>query len=131
MITNFESIGASIATVLSQLVVDIIQFWYIRKDFDVKQLFKLSWKYLVSGLVMFALCMGAKVILDINWISEIINNISMNFDTHKEQFINIVTISIQVIVGIITYFVMLIILKDDYVFKFLDKIKNQILKRKS
>ena len=80
---------------------------------------------------MFALCMGAKVILDINWISEIINNISMNFDTHKEQFINIVTISIQVIVGIITYFVMLIILKDDYVFKILDKIKNQILKRKS
>lgn len=131
LIINFESIGASIATVLSQLVVDIIQLWYIRKEFDIKQLFNLSWKYLVSGLVMFALCMGAKIILDTNMISEIINNIAMNFVEHKEQFVNIITIGAQVVIGVISYFVMLIILKDDYVFKFFDKIKNQLTKGKT
>ena len=33
------------------------------------------------------------------------------------------------IVGVVSYFGMLINLKDDYVFKFIDKIKNRLLKK--
>ncbi len=35
-------------------------------------------------------------------------------------------ISVQIIVGVMVYFIMLIVLKDDYVYKFLSTVKNKI-----
>ena len=51
--------------------------------------------------------------------------ISMN----KEYFINVVSIIIQMVIGALTYFVTLIILKDDYVFRFIEKIKGKLFKK--
>lgn len=130
LIIKYDSIGASIATVASQLIVDIVQLWYIRKEYDIKQLFGLSWKYLISGLIMFVFCLGTKAVLNIDSVANVINSFVVNFPSKQDQIINIITIVAQVIVGVIVYFAMLIILKDDYVFKFFDKIKTKLPKRK-
>lgn len=45
LINLFNSIGACIATVVSQLVVTLLQFYFVRKEINIKTMFKLSYKY--------------------------------------------------------------------------------------
>ena len=119
LIHLYSSIGACIATVLSQLIVDIVQFICIRKDYDLKNLFKLAWKYLVSALVMFGFCLGIKLILNIENIR--------NYFGNNAYLFNSVSIITQAAIGALIYFIMLIVLKDDYVYKFLNRMKEKIL----
>ena len=46
-------------------------------------------------------------------------------------FINITSIVAQMAVGAITYFVVLVLLKDDYIFKFINKIKARLFKKQA
>ena len=110
LIKKYESIGAAIATVLSQLVVDLIQLQYIKDEIDIKGLLVLARKYLLSGIVMFLLCF-------------IVGKFAERLNTG--YMIQIVS---QVLVGVVVYFAMLIGLKDDYVYKFINVIKNKVLK---
>ena len=105
LIKRYAAIGASIATVLSQLVVDTVQLYYIRKDINIKNMIILAWKYLCSAVVMYVFCFITSLVVSRGYVFEI---------------------SAQVLVGAIVYFVMLIILKDDYVYKFLNTVKNRI-----
>ncbi len=125
LITLYESIGAAIATVLSQLVVDILQYNHIKDEIKIKDLIKVCANYVISALIMFICCFAIKTILNTTEVSEIIRNLSPN-----KQILNIALIISQVCVGVMSYFAMLVVLKDDYVFKFIDKIKSQIFKRK-
>ena len=129
LIRKFASIGASVATVLSELIVVIIQFQFVKKEINLKNLFGMAWKYLLSGIIMFAVCFGIRLLLATNIINSSLINLSKNVLMNTDYFINIVSIIIQIIFGALTYFVMLIILKDDYVFKFIDKIKSYIFKK--
>ena len=129
LIRKFASIGASVATVLSELIVVIIQFQFVKKEINLKNLFGMAWKYLLSGMIMFAVCFGIRLLLATNIINSSLINLSKNVLMNTDYFINIVSIIIQIIFGALTYFVMLIILKDDYVFKFIDKIKSYIFKK--
>ncbi len=99
LIRYYDSVGASIATVLSQLVVDILQLRNIKTEISIVELIKLSIKYFVSGFVMFIACFIVK------------------------QFINDIVISliIQIFVGMVVYFGMLVILKDEFLFMFLKR----------
>ena len=92
LISNYNSIGASIATVFAELFVTIIQFYFIRKDFNLKEIFKSLLKYFLVSLIMFIICF-----------------IPNYFITSR-----IICLLVQVIIGIITYFSILIIIKDDF-----------------
>ena len=100
MITKWGAIGASVATVLSQLVVDILQLRNIRKEIDLKSVYKTSIKYLISSLVMFAVCQIVRVFGLVGWLS----------------------IIDQIVVGIIVYFGILLLIKDEYIYAFITKI---------
>ena len=130
LIHMYQSIGASIATVLSELVIVVIQYQYVKDQISFNELTELSWKYLFSGIVMFFVCYIVRILLRINVIGDSITNFANNIELNKEYFYNITSILIQTMFGIITYFGMLIILKDDYVFKFFGKIKNILFKKK-
>ena len=130
LIKQYASIGASIATVLSELVIVMIQFQYIKKDISFKNLLEMAWKYFVSGLVMFTVCFGIRVLLNTNLINSALINLANSISINKDNVTNVASIVIQIGFGVITYFGMLIILKDDYVFKFIDKIKSKIFKKK-
>ncbi len=129
LITLYQSIGAAIATVLSQIVVDVLQYNHVKKEISIRQLIRLSWKYIFASLIMFLLCFGVKLILNINLITEIIYNLAMNMSLSKEYLFNIVSICSQIIVGFVAYIVMLLVLKDKYIFSFLDKIRFHFLKK--
>lgn len=131
LIINFKSIGASIATVLSQLVVDCIQLYYIRKEIDIKGLFKSCWKYLFSSLIMFAVCFLINVTLNTNTLINIFDEIALNISINKEYFRNIISIIFKVIFGVLAYFTTLIILKDSYIFMFINKIKSRFNKKET
>lgn len=103
MIHLWNSIGACIATVISQLVVDMVQIYYIRKEIDLKKMFRLSYKYFFAGIIMFACCMF------IQYISS-----------------GIICVAIQIITGVVVYFVILIIFKDEFVFLLIGKLKEKL-----
>lgn len=107
LITKWDSIGASIATVLSQLVVDIFQLNNIKNEVDLKSIFKVSIKYLFAGMLMFVLCQIVKIF----------------------NLANAISIMVQIIVGAIVYFGTLIILKDEYLYSFILKLTD-VIKRK-
>ena len=130
LIKKFASIGASISTVLSELVIVILQFQYIKKDIPFKKLLEIAWKYFVAGLVMFIGCLGMRFVLTMNFVTSLLFNCANAIGMRKENLFNVVSIIIQMGLGIVVYFGILIALKDDYVFKFINKIKSKIFKKK-
>ncbi len=130
LITKFASIGASIATVLSELVVILIQLNFIKKEIKLLELFKLGWKYLFSAIIMFVFCYIVKIIITIEPINMVIINIANSINLDKLYFLNIISIIAQMIIGILCYIVMLVFLKDDYIYKFLNKLKEKLFKKK-
>lgn len=131
LITLYQSIGAAIATVLSQVVIDLLQYNHVKKEVGVKQLVRLAWRYILSSIIMFVLCVISKGILSINMITEMIYNLATNMSLNKEYLFNVISIIIQMLVGAITYITMLIVLKDKYIFNFINKIKLRFLKKET
>lgn len=108
LITYYDSIGASIATVVSELIVVIAQLYVIRKDIKTKEVLKLSIPYIFASLIMFAITMIEGFVLE----------------TSTK------TLIIQIISGGLVYVLMLWILKDEFLKMFLEKGKS-IIKRKA
>ena len=109
LINLFASIGACIATVLSELAVNVMQFYSVRKEINIKGMLKLSYKYIFASVVMFIVCMFTKIFVSTG----------------------IASIILEMIVGAIVYIGILLILKDEYLHMFIDKIKNKVLERMS
>ena len=106
LIPEFEAKGAIIASALAEFLILIIQLLDIGKDIPMKIFYQNSGKYLFSGIVMFTITFGISYFLNPTFLTTII----------------------QVIVGIITYGLMLILFKDEMLLDFLCKIKNKVMK---
>jgi O-antigen/teichoic acid export membrane protein len=102
-INLWNSIGASIATVLSQLIVDSIQIYFVRNDIKWKPLIRLAIRYFVASFTMFIVCLLLKFIVNKGFISVII----------------------QCIVGASVYLGILLIFKDKFLNTILEKIKSK------
>lgn len=107
LIKLYYSLGASIATIISELIVVVVEFYSIRKDIKLKDVLKYGINYVVSGIVMFVTCMLIQIALGISTT----------------------TMVVQIIVGALVYVLMLAILKDEYLKMFLERGKNIILRR--
>ena len=99
LIGTFKSIGATISTVIAELVVTLLQLYYVRKDFKISKILYMSIKYIISGIIMFVLCI-------------IINKLKLN---------GVISILLQGIIGAIAYFGSLLILKEKFFKDLLDK----------
>ena len=107
LITYYASIGAAIATVISELIVVIAQIYIMRKEMSPKEILKLSYKYLFAGIIMFVVCVIVKKLIGTSFIAMIS----------------------QVILGMITYLGILILMKDEQLFMIFNRIKL-IIRRK-
>lgn len=107
LISSFCSIGASIGTVIAETVVTGVQIMYTRKDFNWKKILLISKNYLISSLLMILTCIIIKYII-------------------KDEMISII---IQVVIGIVTYGITLILLKDKFTLEIIDKYTKKILKK--
>ena len=104
MIHLWSSVGACIATVISQLVVDIMQINYVKNEIDIKSMFRLSYKYFFAGIIMFGFCLLIQIMLT-----------------------GFICMVVQIIVGILVYFGILILYKDEFVYLLIDKLKTKFM----
>lgn len=98
--------GAMWSTVLSEISVTAYQLFVVRKSLDIRKMFAGSWKYLLSGIVMF---------VPVFWLN-----------THMKA--NWLWMLVEVVVGIVVYSVMIILLKPPVVYQaremYANKVKN-------
>lgn len=98
--------GAAIVTTVSQLIVVLVQIYYVRRQFNIRYAFRSGKKYLIASLVMFAMCMLTGL-----------------FIQH-----GVFAVIAKIAVGGISYFLVLIILRDKYVYEIRDIIKRYLKK---
>ena len=104
LIWNFGAIGASIGTVVAELTVTLVQMYFVRNDFNIKKIARLSRNYIIASIVMFIVCLV---------VGKIVN----------DNFISVVA---QITIGGLIYGVCLLILKDEFIKEILNKIKMKI-----
>jgi O-antigen/teichoic acid export membrane protein len=102
-INLWSSVGAAIATVLSQLIVDSIQIYFVRKDIRWKPLIRLAIRYFIASFIMFIVCLLLKLIVNTGFLS----------------------IILQCIVGASVYLGILLLFKDKFLNTILEKIKSK------
>lgn len=106
LIKRYEAVGASIATVIAETTVVIIQFICVRNEIKFLEIIKLGLKNLIASIIMLVIAILIEKILQ-----------------NKSSYIIIL---IQVCSGVIVYFAMLLILKD----KFIMEIKDKLIKKR-
>lgn len=107
LIPKFASAGAIIASFIGELVIVLIQMYYVKNNINLKRFFQQSKNYVIASLSML-------ILIPLN-----------NF--LKVSILNTV---IMTGLGMIIYFITLFILKDDTLINVIKKIKDKIkLKR--
>lgn len=106
LIRRYGAVGATIGTIIAELLVVIIQLKAMKDITSFKEILKFSKNYILSSVIMFIICFSLYFILK--------PSILLTF--------------VQIIVGIIIYFVTLLILKDELFMKYFCKLKNKIIK---
>ena len=106
LIPKWYSIGASIASVIAEFSVAVVQFIYVRNQLDLNNFVKLIPKYFVASILMLFLLKAEDIVFQ----SSIINTILMIFS------------------GGLIYFVILIILHDNFILEILNNLKKKIKK---
>ena len=107
LIRELGAYGAAISACLTEFTVLMVQYFFVRKDFNFEGVLSKLFKYLVCAVIM-----GICVFLIGQWLG-----------------IGFLTNICQVIVGVVVYFVLLLITKDDILYFMFSKVK-EIFKRK-
>ena len=93
LIRLFGTIGAVIASVLAETIILIYELYVTRKEFNWLMIFNGIFKYLIAGIIMFI----------------VIYNIELHLG------VSLLNTFIVFIIGVITYFIMLLLLRDSYI----------------
>ena len=93
------SYGAAIASIIGELCVTLIMGFMIRKEINMKKIIFSSWKYLISSLFMFGICFYVQTLLP----SSIINTLLI------------------ILLGLVSYFIALLILKEELILSSIKK----------
>ena len=56
LIGRYGALGAAIGTVIAETAVTSIQLYFVRNDFDLKEILKSSKNYVIASLLMFGFC---------------------------------------------------------------------------
>lgn len=103
LIGKLGALGASIGTVIAETMVTAVQMHYIKNDFDINRIINISVNYLVAAIIMFVTC---------EFVGFIVAD-------------GIKSLIIKVLLGMIVYFVTLLLLKDEFV----NELKNKVLEK--
>lgn len=103
----WKSIGASFTSALAETTVLIIELYYCKQYINIKQIGKSAIKKILAGIIMFVIASCIPFI-------------------HT----NLITMLIKIIVGAATYFILLAIMKDDFMKFILQKAKDTYTKIK-
>ncbi|NRN87627.1 putative O-antigen transporter [Lactobacillus helveticus] len=99
--------GAMIATSIAEFSVTLYQLFIVKRSLSLKDLFHGSWKYFISGLIMFIVVFWMNRNLKDSWLM----------------------MGLEVIVGVVIYGILVLILKAPLVYEakdlIVDKLKNE------
>jgi O-antigen/teichoic acid export membrane protein len=109
LIKFLNSYGAAIATVIAESVVTIVMFCFLRKNISLLEILKISTKYLISGAIMGVPCVIVGKMLS----PSIINTFLI------------------VAMGVLIYFVSLLVMKDPFLLELLTRLTGGLKLRKS
>lgn len=104
LIGKYGAFGASIGTVIAETVVTIVQIYYIKNDFNIKEILLSAKNYFIASLCMYIYCIFAGYIIN---------------DATQSLFLKIIG-------GMAIYFILLVVLKDEFV----NEIKCKVLNKK-
>ena len=107
LIKQFSYIGAAIGMIITELSIIAIQIKYTNNVIEKKFFTKNAFKYAISSLIM---------IIPIMFVKRIGLNI-------------VVTTFVQIIIGGVTYFAMLFVLKDNFFYTYCKKIVEKIVRK--
>lgn len=105
-IPKYGALGASVASVIAEVVILAGYLYLIRDFFKGYRLLQLGWKYMVSGVVMICIVLMMEKSID---------------GSH------IIKLFVQVFAGFIVYFGLLIVLKDEMLKSGYNLVKKKIL----
>lgn len=105
-INLWQSIGASIATVIAEFTVTGIQFYLMRKEIRLLDVLKMAKKYCIAGIIMFCISIMISILIKDNLLS----------------------IIIQIGISAIVYMGILLLMKDELVLEGIEKIRKKVLK---
>ena len=108
LILNFKSLGATIASVAAECAVTFTQLYFLRDIISIKKILKGTVKPFIGSIIMVTV---------INMCSRFIP-------------INVIGTTIQVIIGVTTYGISMLILKDETLKYVICEIKSKLLKRR-
>lgn len=97
LIPHFKAFGATVATVTAELVITVFYIVNSRKMISFLSLLRMGWKKFLSGLLMFLMEMQ-------------IGKLGLN---------DILRLCVQILSGVIVYFLVLILLKDAWTLAFM------------
>ncbi len=103
LIPHFNAMGAAFATVAAEFAVLLVQMVAVRRDFTVVLYLK-CWRNFLAGVVMFFAV----------------------FVLHKFVGDSLAALFVQVCFGAVIYFVVLLLLADPFVKKYLNKLKQKM-----
>lgn len=103
LIRKMGAKGASIATVIAEFSVTLVQFYFVRKDINLLKILKMAIPYIFMSIIMFIVC----ALID------------------KFVIVNaLVNVVMQIIIGASIYFFGLYIIKDEFYLYILAKVRN-------
>lgn len=106
LVFYLKALGASIATLLTEIIVSSIMIYLSRNVIMWKQQFIHVLKCCLCGIIMFCLIRGISCII-----------------IFQNEILNIV---IQILFGIIVYFLLLIFIKNKFILEIMDNIKSYL-----
>ena len=106
LIPEYGAVGASIGTIIAELVVTGTQMYYTKNNFNFIKIIKIARNYLIAGILM--------LILNL-LISQVVAK-------------GIIFLLIQAFIGFLFYIFLLVLMKDEFIGYILKKILNKKLK---
>lgn len=103
LIPSFGSIGAAVASVIAEGVITGVQFIMLRKELSFIKVVASSWKYLLSGGIM---------LIALVWMGQVLTP-------------SILHTVIMIACGVCIYFLMLFIMRDEFLMGYVRKIQRR------
>ena len=104
LIPKYNALGASIGTIVAELIVTGVQIFFTRNDFNYKNILKCSPRYIIASLIS---------VVPAIYIS--------NFFTTKT-----ISLFIRITIIVLSYFAILLIAKDAFIIEIKHKISSKI-----
>lgn len=104
-IPKLMSVGAAIGTIMAEIVVTSFQLYCVREEFNIKEVFAMSIKYVISACIMFV----GIILLN----KFVLTNVSV-----------VLRLALEVCLGMVIYCIGLLLFKDDFFIKLIKRILN-------